>query len=101
MQSQGNLPEGASHSGLAQCDSQQTVQTPAGHSDGMVPAPGGLCSDMPQVAPSQSGLVRNQVQLQTASVCIPSPRHESLGSGSFEPVLGESGSVCVPYQFPS
>ena len=33
-----------------------------GHSDGMVPASGGLCSDLSQVAPSPSELVRNQVQ---------------------------------------
>ena len=85
VQSQGNLP---------QCDSQQTVQTPAGHSDGIVPAPGGLYSDLSQVAPSEIGLVRDQVQ--AASVRVPSPRRESLGSGYSEPVLGESGPVCIP-----
>ena len=89
VQSQGNLPESMSHSGQAQCDSRQTVQTPAGHADGMVPAPGGLCSDLSQVAPSQSGLVCDQVQLQAASVRVPSPRHDSLDSGCPESVLGE------------
>ena len=96
MQSQGYLPESTSHPGPTQCDSQQTVQTSAGHSDRMIPAPGGLCSDLSQVAPSQSGLVRDQVQLQAASVRVPSRRCKSLGSGCSEPILGESGPVCVP-----
>ena len=51
VQSQGNLPESMSHPRPTQCDSRQTVQTSAGHSDEMVPAPRGLCSDLSQVAP--------------------------------------------------
>ena len=46
VQSQGNLPESTSHSESAQCDSRQTVQTLTGHSDRVVLAPGGLCSNL-------------------------------------------------------
>ena len=77
VQSQGNLPESMSHSGPAQCDSRQTVQIPTGHSDQMVSTFGCLRSDLP---PSQSGPVCNQVQLQIASVDVPSPQFESVGS---------------------
>ena len=38
-----NLPESVSHSGPAQCDSRQAVQTPSSHSDSMVSSPGCLC----------------------------------------------------------
>ena len=52
------------------------------------------------MAPSQSGLFHDQVPLQAASVRVPIPRRESLGSGCPEPVLGESGPVCVPSNSP-
>ena len=87
MQPQKDLPEGRSHSGPAQCDSRQAVQTSAGHSDGMVAAPGGLSSDLPQVAPSQERLVCHQVQQQIALVRVPNPRCECTGSGRSEPAL--------------
>ena len=47
------------------------------------------------MAPSQGGPVCGQIQLQTATVCVPSPQSKSIGSGCVEPVLGESGPVCV------
>ena len=63
----GNLPESTSHSGPAQCDSRQTVPTQWSlHPD--------VCSDLPQVASSQGGPVCDEVQLQTASVCVPDPK---------------------------
>ena len=61
VQPQANPPEGILPSGPAQYD-RQTVQTTAGHSDGMVTAPGCLCSDLPQVAPPRDRHVCNQVQ---------------------------------------
>ena len=96
VQSQRNLPEIASHSGLAQCDSRQTVQTPSSHSDGMVSSSRCPCSDMPQMASAYGGPVCDKVQLQTASVCVPSPQSQSMGCGCVESVLGESGPVCIP-----
>ena len=95
VQSQGNLPESASHSGPAQCDSRQTVLTPSGHSDGVVSSPGCLCSDLPQMASSQGGPICDKVQLQTTSVCVPSPQSQSMGRGCVDPVMGESGPVCL------
>ena len=44
------------------------------------------------------GPVCHQVQQQTASVCVPSFRCESLGGGHSEPVLQKSTSYSPPYQ---
>ena len=87
VQSQGNLPEGTSHSGPAQCDSRQTVPTPSSHWS--------FCSDLSQMASSQGGPVCDEVHLQTPSVCVPSPRSQSMGRGWVEPVMGGSGPVCI------
>ena len=95
VQSQGNLPESASHSEPAQCDSRQTVLAPSGHSDGVVSSPGCLCSDLPQMASSQGGPICDKVQLQTTSVCVASPRSQSMGRGCVDPVVGGSGPVCL------
>ena len=100
VQSQGNLPESASHSGPAQCDSRQTVPTLSGHSDGVVSSPGCLCSDLPQMASSQGGPICDEVQLQTTSVCVPIPRSQSMGRGCVDPVMGGSGPVCFSPSFP-
>ena len=101
VQSQRNLPESASHSGPAQCDSRQTVPTPSSYSNGMVSSPGCLCSDLPQIASSQGGPVCDEVQLQTASVCVPSPQYQGVGRGCIKPVLGRSGSVSISPSSPS
>ena len=95
VQSQGNLTESTSHSGPAQCDSRQAVPAPSSHSDGMVPSPGSLHSDLSQMAPSQTGLVCDQVQLQATPVRVPSPQPQGVGRGCLKPVLGGSGSVCL------
>ena len=95
VQSQGSLPESTAHSGPAQCDSRQTVPSPSGHSNGMVPSPRSIQSDLSQVAPSQTGPVCDKVQLQTTPVCFPSPRLQGVGCGCLKPILGQSGSVCL------
>ena len=89
VQPQGNLSEGTPHSGSAQSDSRQALQTPTDHSDGMVSAPRGLCSDLPQVAPPPSGSVCNQVQFQTPSVRIPRSRPEGMGHGCHDHTVGD------------
>ena len=95
VQSQGDLPESTSHSGPAQCDSRQTVSTSPSHSDGMVPSPGRLRSDLSQMAPSQTGPVCDQVQLQATPVCVPSTQPQGVGCGCLKPILGGSGPVCL------
>ena len=95
VQSQGNLPESTSHSGPTQCDGRQAVPAPSSHPDGMVPSPGSLHSDLSQMAPSQTGLVCDQVQLQATPVHVPSLRPQGVGRGCLKPLLGGSGSVCL------
>ena len=95
VQSQGSLPESTAHSGPAQCDSRQTVPSPSGHSNGIVPSPRSVQSDLSQVAPSQTGPVCDKVQLQATPVCVPSPRPQGVGCGCLKPILGQSGSVCL------
>ena len=84
------------HSRLAQCDSRQAVQTLTGHSDGVVSAPRGLCTDLPQVAPSQDRPICHQVQQQTASVHVSSPGCKSLGCKHSESVLGNLNLYAFP-----
>ena len=47
------------------------------------------------MASSQGGPVCDEVQLQTALVCVPSPRSQSMGRGCIDPVMGGSGPVCL------
>ena len=51
-----------------------------------------------QMTSSQGGPICEEVQLQTTSVCVPSPRSQSMGRGCVDPVMGGSGPVCL---FPS
>ena len=62
------------HSRSAECHSRQAIQTRADHSDRMDPPSRGLPGKMLLVAPSSSGPVCHQVQQQTDSICITSPR---------------------------
>ena len=71
-------------------------QARADHPDRMVPSLRGLPSHMLPVAPAPSGPVYHQVQQQTSPVCITSSRPPGMGSGFNQPVLGRSGSICLP-----
>ena len=73
VQSQGNLPESTSHSGPAQCDSRQTVQTPSSHSDGVISSPGCLCTDLPQMPSSQGGPVAMRYNCKLPQFVSPVP----------------------------
>ena len=48
------------------------------------------------VAPTPGGPVCHQVQQQTATVCVASPRPPGMGSGCTQPVLGGPGPICLP-----
>ena len=82
------------HPRLAECDSRQTIQTRPNHSNRMVPSPRCLPSHLFLLAPAQSGPVCHQVQ--TSTVCFTGSRPPSMGNGCTQPVLGESGSICLP-----
>ena len=88
--------QSATHPRPAECDSRQTIQTRPNHSNRMVPSPRGLPSHLFPVAPAPSGPVCHQVQQQTSTVCFTGYGPPSMGSGCTQPVLGVSGSMCLP-----
>ena len=51
---------------------------------------------MPPVAPTHCGPVCHQVQQQASTVCLTRPRPPDMGSGCSQPVIGRTGSVCLP-----
>ena len=84
------------HSRPAERDSRQAIKTGTNHSVKMVSPPRGLQSNLQPVAPIQCGPVCHQIQQQTASVCLISPRTPGLGSGCTQPVMGGPGPLCLP-----
>ena len=88
--------QGTSHPRPAEHYSRQAIQTWPDHSNRMVPSPRGFSSYMLPVAPTSSGLVCHQIQQQTPTVCVTSPRPPGLGSGCTHPVLKKSGPICLP-----
>ena len=88
--------QGTSHPRLAERDSRQAIQTWPDHSNGMVPSPRGFPSYMLPVAPATSGPVSHQIQQQTATVCVTGSRSPDMGSGCTQPIMGRSGSLCLP-----
>ena len=89
-QETGNSQGITSHPRPAEHDSRQAIQTWPDHSARSV------SSYMLPVAPASSGLVCHQIQHQTPIVCITGPRPPALGSGCTQPVLGKSGTICLP-----
>ena len=51
---------------------------------------------MQLVAPASNGPVCHQIQQQATTVCLTGSRSPDLGSGRTQPVLGRSGSICLP-----
>ena len=84
------------HSRPAKCGSRQVIQTRPDHPDRMVSPPGSFPSNMSKVAPSPDRPVCNQVQQYTAKICVTSTGFPGLGSRCTQPVMGESGSICLP-----
>ena len=87
---------GTSHPRPAELDSRQAIQTWPDHSNRMIHSPRSFSSYMLPVEPASSGLVCHQIQQQTPTVCVTSPRPPGLGSGCTPPVLGKSGPICLP-----
>ena len=93
-QAAGN-PQDTSHPRPAEHDSRQTIQTGPDHSDRVVTSPRSFPSFMRSVAPAPSGPICHQVQQQTSTVCLTSYRPPGIGSGCTQPVLGNSGPICL------
>ena len=88
--------QGTSHPRPAERNSRQAIQTWPDHSNRVVPSPRSVLRYMLPVAPAPSGLVCHQIQQQTPTVCVTSSRPPGMGSGCTQPVLGKSGSICLP-----
>ena len=89
-------PQGTSHPRPIERDSRQAIQAWPDHSNRVVASSRSVQSDMQPVAPASGGSVCHQVQQQTASVCLTSPRPPGLGSGCAQPVLGGPGPIRLP-----
>ena len=83
-----------SHPRPAECDSRQAIQTGPDHSNRVVTSSRSVQSYMLPVAPASSRSVCNQVQQQTATVCVTGPRPPGMGSGCTQPFLGGPGPIC-------
>ena len=94
VQSKADCPEGQAYSGSPERHCRQAVPTQSGDPNGMVPPPGGVCSNMPALAPPVCGPVCHPVQSQTSPVCIPGSRPISVGSGCLKSPLGGPGRLC-------
>ena len=91
-QTAGN-PQGTSHPRPAECDSRQAIQTWPDHSNRVVTSSRSVPSYMLPVAPAPSGPVCHQIQQQTATVCVTSPRPPGMGSGCTQPLLRGPGPI--------
>ena len=85
-QTAGN-PQGTSHPRPAERDSRQAIQTWPDHSNRVVTSSRSIPSYMP------GGLVYNQIQQQTATVCVTGFRPPGMGSGCTQPLLGGPGPI--------
>ena len=94
-QEKGNS-QGTLHPRPAECDSRQAIQIWPDHSNGLVPSPRSFPSYMLLVAPATSGPVCHQIQQQTTTVCVTGSRSPGMCSGCTQPVMGRSGSLCLP-----
>ena len=89
-------PQGTSHPGPAESDSRQAIQTWPDHSNRMVPSPRSGQSYMLPVAQATSRPVCHQIQQETTTVCVTGSGPPGMGSGCTQPVMGKSGSICLP-----
>ena len=94
VQSETGSAKGQAHPWSSQCDCRQAVSSRPSHSDGMVTSPGGLRPPSSDLAPSPSGHVCNQIQLQTSPVRVFSAGPKCMGSGRPNSPLGKLGHVC-------
>ena len=84
-----------------QCSGRQALQTGTSHPDGMVPSSSSVLGDMQQVAHTSGRPVCDQVQPETATVCVPGARPNSLGSGRSQHLVGGLRSLSLSPHSPS
>ena len=88
--------QSSTHPRPSERDSRQAIQTGPDHSNQMVPQSRNLPSNMSPVAPTHCGPVCHQVQQEATTVCLTGSRPPGMGSGCSQPVMGRTGSVCLP-----
>ena len=76
--------------------SRQAIQTKPDYSHRMVTPPQGLPDNMQEVAQAPDRPVCNQVQQEAGQICVTSTRPPGLGNRCTQPVMGGSGSICLP-----
>ena len=96
MPSQGNCPEGQTHSRSLECDSGQAFQTQSSDPNRVVSISAGVQPFVFQMGPTTSRLVCNPVQSQASSVCITGTGSDSLGSGRPQSPMGKFLSTNLP-----
>ena len=77
----------------AERDSRQAIQTWPDHSNRVVTSSRSVPSYMLPVVSASSGPVCPQVQQQTSTVCVTSPRLPGMGSGRIQLFLGGPGPI--------
>ena len=87
--------KGPTHPRPSKCDSGQTVQTGADHSNGMVSPPRSLSGTMHQVAPAPNRPVCHEVQSQVTPVCVSSSGFQGGSSGCTHSAMGGPGCICL------
>ena len=85
VQSKEDCITSQTHSGSPECHCRQAVPTQAGDSDGMVTLSGDFRPSLPEVVPTESGPVCNQIQSQTPQVCVYGSGQLSLEGRGVEP----------------
>ena len=101
VQSETYCPKGQTHSRPSECDCGKAVATRSDNTEGMLPSSRGVRPPVPNMAQPAGRYVRDQIQLQTDQVRVPSPGPERLGSGCSNSLLGGSGHVCLSPSVPS
>ena len=98
--SQGNCPEGQTHSRSLEYDSGQAFQAQPSDPNRVVPISAGVQSLVLQMGLTTSRLVCNPVQSQTSSVCITGTGSDGMGSGRPQSPMGKFGHVRLSTSLP-
>ena len=88
--------KGPTHPKSFKCSGRQAIQVRPDHPNRMVPPSRGFPDLMQQVAPASNRSLCHEIQQQIAPVCITSPGPHGHCSGCTQPVMGESGRICLP-----
>ena len=101
VSSQEDNSSGQTHSGSLECHSRQTIPAQSGDPDRVVPVSTGIQSLVLQLGPTADGSVCHPIQSQASQVCLSGAGLDSLGSGCPQPIVEQSGRVCLSSSIPS